>query len=74
MDGMKLALIGLVVGLLGSLALSRLLTSLLFGLSPTDPVTYIFMVIFFALLSLVACWVPAHRASQVDPMEVLRIE
>ncbi len=71
-QGMKLALIGLVLGLSGALALTRLLKTLLFGVSATDPLTFILTAMFLLFASLLACWLPARRAAKVDPMVTLR--
>ena len=72
--GMRLVLAGLVIGLIGALALTRLLRALLFGVGPTDPVTFAATPLLLALTALLACWLPAARASKVDPMEALRYE
>jgi putative ABC transport system permease protein len=71
-SGMKLAVIGLVIGLAGAWGLTRLIEKLLFGVPPTDLVT--FGIVSFCLLSaaLLACYIPARRATKVDPMEALR--
>ena len=73
-EGMKLALIGCGLGLIGSLALSRVLQALLFGVSPADPFTFITSGILMSVVALTACWLPALRASRVDPMVVLHHE
>ena len=73
-EGMKLALIGCGLGLLGSLALSRVLQALLFGVSPADPFTFIKSGILMSVVALTACWLPALRASRVDPMVALHHE
>jgi len=73
-QAMKLALIGLGAGLIGALLLTRLMESLLFGVSATDPVTFSVVASFLAVVSLLACYIPARRAMKVDPMVALRCE
>ena len=72
--GAKLTLIGIGIGLVGAIALTRLMRSLLFGVTPTDPMTYAGSVAVLALVSVVASYVPARRATQVDPVIALRNE
>jgi len=72
--GLGLALAGLVVGLLASLGLTRLMTSLLFGVSPTDGITLAAVALLLVGVAMLACYVPARRATQVDPMVALRYE
>jgi len=72
--GMKLALIGVTLGLLGSFALTRLMKSLLFGVGPTDPLTFALVPLLLGVVSLAACYIPARRATKVDPLIALRSE
>jgi len=71
-QGLTLTTVGIVGGLLGALAINRLVSSLLFGVQPTDPVTMIAVVGTIMLVAVAACWLPAWRASRVDPNVVLR--
>ncbi len=73
-QGMKMALIGLALGLSASVALTRLMTSLLFGVSATDRLTFVQVALLLATVALLACWIPARRATKVDPMIALRHE
>jgi ABC-type antimicrobial peptide transport system permease subunit len=73
-EGLRLTAAGLLIGSALSLASGRALRSLLFGVTPTDPATYAGVVAVLACASLIACWMPAWRASRVDPMHALREE
>ncbi len=73
-QGSKLALSGLAIGLAAALALGQAMRSLLFGVSPSDPLTFIGIVLLLAAVSLLACWIPARRATKVDPMVALKYE
>jgi predicted permease len=73
-QGLSTTLIGIAIGLVLSAAVARLMTKLLYGVSPTDPVTFAAVALLWLLVASAACFFPAHRASKVDPMEVLRNE
>ena len=68
------ALIGIGIGVGGALVLNRVLSSLLFDVSPTDPATLILVVFLLAAVAVAACYLPARRAASVDPLEALRYE
>jgi putative ABC transport system permease protein len=72
--GMKLALLGIVIGLVGSWALTRFMKGLLFGVEATDLLTYSVVSLCLLVAALIACYVPARRATKVDPLEALRYE
>jgi predicted permease len=73
-QGAVLAVIGIAVGLLGALALTRVLRALLFGISATDPLTFVGVPLALSGVALLASWLPARRASRTDPVEALRVE
>jgi ABC-type antimicrobial peptide transport system permease subunit len=73
-QGLVLTGIGIVAGLVGALALNRLIASLLFGVQPTDSPTLVAVIATITLMAAVACWLPAWRASRIDPLVALRTE
>jgi len=73
-QGMALTAIGTLAGVTVALALVRVMSGLLFGVSAADPITFISIPMLLAIVSLVACYVPARRATRVDPMRALRSE
>ena len=73
-QGMRLSLMGICVGIIAAVGLTRLMSSMLVGVRPTDLTTFAAMVVLFALIALVACWLPARRAAGLDPTVALRDE
>ena len=73
-NGMKLTLIGAAFGIAGAFAVARLISSLLFGISATDAITFTGVSLLLVLVTLPATYIPALRATRVDPMETLRYE
>jgi ABC-type antimicrobial peptide transport system permease subunit len=72
--GLILIGVGLVIGVAGALALTRVLSSLLYGVTPTDPVTFMIVSFVLVTVALTASYIPARRAAKIDPMEALRYE
>ncbi|HEX6728945.1 MAG TPA: hypothetical protein VF074_02995, partial [Pyrinomonadaceae bacterium] len=64
----------LMVGLLAAFAATRLMNSLLYGVSPTDPITFVLVALLLTLVAIASCWIPARRATRVDPILALRNE
>ncbi|HWR53256.1 MAG TPA: FtsX-like permease family protein [Bryobacteraceae bacterium] len=73
-QGMKLAGLGIIIGLAGAFGLSRVLTALLFGVKPYDPMTFVSVALVLAVTAVLACWIPARRATRVDPLVALRYQ
>jgi putative ABC transport system permease protein len=73
-QGVRTILIGVAIGLAGSLVLTRTVKSLLFGVTATDPLTFAAVVLLLVAAALLACYIPARRATRVDPMVALRYE
>jgi putative ABC transport system permease protein len=73
-EGLVLALVGVAIGAAGAFGLTRLIESLLFGVSPTDALTFALVSMLVTAVALFACYLPAHRATRVDPLEALRYE
>jgi len=70
--GARLLAIGVVAGVGGAVVVGRLLRQFLFDVSPLDPLTYVLVLLFLGLVALVACYVPARRASHIEPLDALR--
>ena len=73
-EGLRLSVAGIGIGLIGALAVTRVMASMLVGVNPTDPVTFAAIVVLFGVIAMAASWMPARRASRLDPMQAIRQE
>jgi putative ABC transport system permease protein len=73
-QGLKLALVGTAIGMAVTLYVTRLMAGLLFGVQPTDPPTLFAVAALLIVVALLACWIPAYRATRIAPVEALRME
>ena len=73
-DGIKMAAAGVAIGVVAALGLTRLLSGMLYGVSTTDPITFVVIAIGLVVVALMACYLPARRATKVDPLVALRSE
>jgi len=71
-EGIKLGAGGIVIGLVAAAMVTRVMTSMLVSVTPTDPLTFAAIVLLFILIAIVASWIPARRAARLDPMAALR--
>jgi putative ABC transport system permease protein len=73
-QGMLLTVVGVILGLLGAFALTRVMSTLLFGVTTKDPITFVVVAVLLIAVAFIACFVPARRATKVDPLVALRCE
>jgi ABC-type antimicrobial peptide transport system permease subunit len=73
-DGARMTLVGIGIGVVAAVILTRLMASMLYGVAPTDPLTFAIVALFLSGVALLACYIPARRASRVDPVIALRYE
>jgi putative ABC transport system permease protein len=73
-EGLRLALVGAGIGLAGSFFAARFLSGMLFGVTPSDPLTFVGVAFVLVAVAMVACYIPARRAARVDPLVALRYE
>ena len=74
LQGMQLAIAGVIIGVAAAFGLTRLISSFLFGVKAWDPLVFVTVPVILSIVALLAVWLPAHRASHLDPMQALRIE
>ena len=73
-EGMRLGSVGLVLGVVAALLLTRTMRSMLVGVAPTDPPTFVILALLFLGVAALSCWLPSRRAAALDPVEALRSE
>jgi putative ABC transport system permease protein len=73
-QGMRLAALGIAIGLFAAFAVTRVMQSMLVGVSATDPLTFVAITALFVVVAMLACWIPARRAARLDPLVALREE
>ena len=73
-NGARMALLGIAIGIVAALGLTRLMAKMLYGVSATDPLTFVVVALVLVLVALAACYIPARRAMRVDPLVALRYE
>jgi ABC-type antimicrobial peptide transport system permease subunit len=73
-QGMRLAIVGVIVGILSAFGLAKLISSFLFGVTAADPLVFVVAPVVLTMVALFAAWIPAMRASKVDPIQALRYE
>ncbi|HEU4413911.1 MAG TPA: FtsX-like permease family protein, partial [Candidatus Angelobacter sp.] len=71
-EGAGMAVVGILIGLAGAFGLTRLMSTMLYGVKPTDPLTFVSVAALLGVVAMAACYVPARRAMKVDPMDALR--
>jgi putative ABC transport system permease protein len=73
-SGLTLSLVGAAIGIAAALSLGRVLRTLLFGITPSDPVSFAAVAVFLVAVALLACWLPARAAMRIEPAAALRVE